>query len=316
MAPRLPQLQVLPLPLLGVDLFIIMFGGYWDAGWHRLNIPETFWSPPHIVLYVGVGLLGLDSFLGLILRKVRSLQVRVYSIVAVGFVVQVLAGAWDQWWHSQFGIDQPASPPHLLLLAGITLSSFGLVLSRFQTHLKLEAFTKLAGLVSLWLTLNFVPVILLGGFRIHLVDEKIVLDNAFHLTGVVFLLSARSVLHVRLSATLLSLLYMAVEYTTVVLLDPSIAEVAIHYPVIVFPALVIDFLHNRIPQLGSHTFGRLLMGGFIAVFYFYAYYPLNAAYFLGWVPIDYASVSRAFLAGAFGASMTLPLFRRGTARVS
>src|SRR4051812_48789169 len=31
-------------------------GGVWDVSWHRTVGRDTFWSPPHLLLYAGVGL--------------------------------------------------------------------------------------------------------------------------------------------------------------------------------------------------------------------------------------------------------------------
>lgn len=36
----------------GVLLFLI--GGTWDVSWHIVAGRETFWSPPHLVLYAGI----------------------------------------------------------------------------------------------------------------------------------------------------------------------------------------------------------------------------------------------------------------------
>ena len=36
-----------------------LFGAYWDEGWHTDFGRDTFWIPPHIVLYAGIALVGV-----------------------------------------------------------------------------------------------------------------------------------------------------------------------------------------------------------------------------------------------------------------
>src|SRR5262245_36944322 len=38
---------------------LLMVGGVWDIAWHHTRGRDTFWSPPHLVLYSGVGVMGL-----------------------------------------------------------------------------------------------------------------------------------------------------------------------------------------------------------------------------------------------------------------
>src|SRR2546428_4853767 len=38
-----------------------LIGGGWDIQWHIAHVPEFFWTPPHIVLYSGAGLVLLST---------------------------------------------------------------------------------------------------------------------------------------------------------------------------------------------------------------------------------------------------------------
>jgi len=38
-----------------------MIGGVWDIAWHYTRGRDTFWSPPHLMLSSGVGVMGLVS---------------------------------------------------------------------------------------------------------------------------------------------------------------------------------------------------------------------------------------------------------------
>src|SRR6266542_4214149 len=54
----------------GVLLFLL--GGYWDVAWHVEIGRDTFWSPPHLLLYAGVlGVLGSSAY-----AVVRAWRVR------------------------------------------------------------------------------------------------------------------------------------------------------------------------------------------------------------------------------------------------
>jgi hypothetical protein len=38
---------------------LLMVGGVWDIAWHHTRGRDTFWSPPHLLLYGGVGVMAL-----------------------------------------------------------------------------------------------------------------------------------------------------------------------------------------------------------------------------------------------------------------
>ena len=109
-----------------------MTGGAWDIEWHIAQFVEVFWTPPHTVLYVGLGFVAFAAFGGLLLRffaarPSRTLELGL-QIVAVGVLLQFVAGGLDAWWHRAFGVDDALSPPHVLLIAGMATVGVGLVL--------------------------------------------------------------------------------------------------------------------------------------------------------------------------------------------
>jgi hypothetical protein len=97
-----------------------MLGGTWDAAWHVTFLRETFWSPPHLLLYTGttgslvIGALGI----GLAWLAGRRIPLG-YLIVASGALVVVGAAPLDEFWHRTFGRDVDVwSFPHLVALGG------------------------------------------------------------------------------------------------------------------------------------------------------------------------------------------------------
>jgi hypothetical protein len=123
--------------LVSAGILLAESGGSWDITNHLLNKPETFFSPPHVILYSGIAL-------GLVGASIMFLYWRSYSIyistikeeknlkldlsiklVISGVSMLILAGPLDFFWHSAFGLDGLLSPPHLTLTIGMLAGSIG-----------------------------------------------------------------------------------------------------------------------------------------------------------------------------------------------
>lgn len=110
-------------------ILLVTVGGSWDITNHLLNKPESFFSPPHALMYSGVmvSLFGAAfCFFGwknlTNLHSNYSISLR---ITLVGISLLIGAGPFDFIWHSAFGLDGLLSPPHLILISGMLLSSLG-----------------------------------------------------------------------------------------------------------------------------------------------------------------------------------------------
>ncbi len=117
------------------------WGTQWDIQWHVTIGRDSFWIPPHLMLYSGVTAIVLVSFGVLAWTTARALggadrergTVRIigftgtpgYHLAAWGIALTVLAAPIDDLWHRLFGLDVTLwSPPHLLgLLGGIVNSA-------------------------------------------------------------------------------------------------------------------------------------------------------------------------------------------------
>ena len=123
--------------LVSTGILLSDSGGSWDITNHLLNKPETFFSPPHVILYSGIAL-------ALVGTTIMFLNWRAYSIyistikgeknlkldlsiklVITGISMLILAGPFDFSWHSAFGLDGLLSPPHLTLTIGMLAGSIG-----------------------------------------------------------------------------------------------------------------------------------------------------------------------------------------------
>jgi hypothetical protein len=118
-------------------------GGSWDGAYHDRYIVDTFFSPPHILLYSGMAgtmLVGLSA-LGAVMYEghtgrewVRLLMRRPLLLLPVLANLGFLAtGPFDELWHRTFGRDQLTAwtVPHAILLlnlAGTAVAVAGLAL--------------------------------------------------------------------------------------------------------------------------------------------------------------------------------------------
>jgi len=115
-------------PLAGVGalaVFLQIAGGYWDVAWHNALGRETFWSPPHLRLYSGTGLLAVTVLAAVWESAAAPAWLR---WLALGPILQGLAAPFDELWHRLFGLDPTLwSPPHLMLIAGMGLPALALL---------------------------------------------------------------------------------------------------------------------------------------------------------------------------------------------
>ncbi len=174
---RLSGSLIVPAYAAGVvGAFLQISGGFWDVASHILGIPDTFFTASHMILYAGVTLTLLASLSGLVLRfsvfnssGAKRAFLTGLGISLVGGVLQIVAGPFDFWWHSQYGFDPFLfTPSHSLLIMGIVLSGLGMAVgsvrlltaarsgmplnSHFSIR-RLEILTIIA-MATLWLVLN------------------------------------------------------------------------------------------------------------------------------------------------------------------
>ena len=117
------------------------WGLTWDIQWHLLIGRDTFWIPPHVMMYGGVtagllvafGVLALDSYGAQRGTRPRGAitilgltSTRGIHLAAWGVALVILAAPIDDLWHRLFGLDVTLwSPPHLLGLLGSAINTIG-----------------------------------------------------------------------------------------------------------------------------------------------------------------------------------------------
>jgi hypothetical protein len=128
--------------LVSLGVLLSASSGSWDITNHLLNRPETFFSPPHAGLYLGVAIVLFGSIMMLryyrsssnisnndhrYINKLIHLPLPM-KLVTIGVVMLVSAGPFDFAWHSAFGLDGLLSPSHAVLTIGMAISSIGALL--------------------------------------------------------------------------------------------------------------------------------------------------------------------------------------------
>jgi hypothetical membrane protein len=118
-------------------------GGIWDISWHKSIGRDTFWTAPHMLIYlcgilagIACGYLILSSTFGHSAEKLAG-AVRIWGFrgplgafaCAWGGVAMITSAPFDNWWHDAYGLDvKVLSPPHVLLIFGILVIRIGTLL--------------------------------------------------------------------------------------------------------------------------------------------------------------------------------------------
>lgn len=199
-------------PLLVVP-FAAFFGTVallWDSWWHGAVGRESFFIPPHDLLYASL----LVGFVAVVWQMRMDGRWGGRLMVSAITSILIFASApFDDLWHRMFGVESIASllvlwsPPHLLALLSSAVGGiaiYGALLRRFPDKYFLHLFQAVPIFTTAqFLVLPFQPVSLhhVGGFAGQAV---------LSLMAVLFLLSFARTTSFRGVATLISLLYMSI----------------------------------------------------------------------------------------------------------
>lgn len=110
--------------LITVSLFSAVLAGTWDVWWHGALGRETFWSPPHLLLYLSVIVAIVSGFYGWWMTREKR-----WKWLAIVLFLVPASAPFDELWHRIFGVEQINSPlivwspPHVILTLAL-VSSF------------------------------------------------------------------------------------------------------------------------------------------------------------------------------------------------
>ena len=118
----------------------IPIGSIWDISWHLTIGRDSFWTPAHIVIYLGGTVPGCICG-WLVLKSTfrpapgeQAATVRLWGfrgpigawVTIWGSFVMLLAAPFDDWWHNAYGLDvEILSPPHTVLALGMYAVAVG-----------------------------------------------------------------------------------------------------------------------------------------------------------------------------------------------
>ena len=116
------------------------FGNAWDLFWHIVIGRDSFWIPPHTMMYAAValsGLIALAVVLGDTLRRADWLSAMLgfraplgFFILGMGALQMLLSAPFDDWWHQRYGVDVSVwSPPHLIGFSGAVVMLCGVIIA-------------------------------------------------------------------------------------------------------------------------------------------------------------------------------------------
>ncbi|MFL6483637.1 MAG: hypothetical protein ACJ70Z_02830, partial [Nitrososphaera sp.] len=143
--------------LVSLGMLLAAAGGSWDITNHLLNKPETFFAPPHAVLYSGAA----SAVVGVVLVFYASRSSAASSagrmmtwqakLAISGVVMLISAAPVDFGWHSAFGLDGLLSPPHFVLVSGMLIGSIGALLGLAQRTKMLPSVLIVIAMLPIWL---------------------------------------------------------------------------------------------------------------------------------------------------------------------
>jgi|CXWL01.1.fsa_nt_gi hypothetical protein len=98
---------------------------FWDDGWHTVRGRDSFFIPPHILLYASISAIGvlMSAWIATSARTTRGLRAILdspaLSMAIIGVAITLASAPIDDVWHRSFGRDSVFwSPPHMLGIVG------------------------------------------------------------------------------------------------------------------------------------------------------------------------------------------------------
>jgi hypothetical protein len=113
-----------------------LIGGSWDGAFHARYIVDTFFSPPHILIYSGLTATMISGLAVLSLLVIKGRKSGDGLIDNPLLLITILAnlgflatGPFDELWHSLFGRDKLTvwTVPHVILNMNLAATAIGVV---------------------------------------------------------------------------------------------------------------------------------------------------------------------------------------------
>jgi hypothetical protein len=274
-----------------------MIGIQWDISWHRSIGRDTFFTPAHIAIYMCGVLAGLSCGYLILATTFSNASLRRASVKVWGFraplgafvaawggFVMLTSAPFDDWWHSAYGLDvKILSPPHVVLAIGIFSIEAGVLLlvagernraaagrrGLLSTLLLYAAAMMLLALMAVSMEYSYMPM-----------QHSALFYDAVCIT-VPFLFALASMASgSRWGATFIagvytiftaSLIWILPLFPATPKLGPVFNQVTFFIPpnfplLIIVPAVALDLLWARLPNLGAWKKSLVSAVLFLAIF--------------------------------------------------
>ncbi len=120
-------------------------GSAWDFHWHEAVGRDSFWIPPHMLMYTGGALATVLVFLFALrtsadVRSTRplavfhSLNAQGYGVVGIGGATMTVAAGFDEFWHRTIGDFTIWSPPHVMGVVGGIIIGLGTLIALLHAN--------------------------------------------------------------------------------------------------------------------------------------------------------------------------------------
>src|SRR5579862_5423168 len=275
-----------------------VMGGVWDISWHESVGRDTFWTAPHILIYLGGILAGVTSgYLILAITYGRETYLADASVCIWGFrgplgaflcawgaIAMITSAPFDNWWHNAYGLDvKILSPPHILLALGLVGIRFGtlvLILPALnraygESRVRLQALTYYALVFMFGLTVGIMQEMT---FRNYMHGARFYLVMA--LTAPVWLGVTSRVLPQRWACTVVTAIYtfwhlLFIWILPLVPAEPKLGPVYFQvthlvppdFPLLlIVPGIACDLVRQRITGWRPWTQALALGSTFLAAF--------------------------------------------------
>ncbi|MDB6034033.1 MAG: hypothetical protein JWM16_4371 [Verrucomicrobiales bacterium] len=275
----------------------IPLGVLWDISWHSTIGRDTFWTPAHMLTYMGGLVPGLTCgwlavkthFFGTPAERAASVSFWGFRaplgcwVTIWGTFMMLLSAPFDNWWHDAYGLDvQILSPPHSVLAVGMLAVNVGVLLQMLSLQNRQGAEFPHAK----WMFILTGGVLLLMA-AVFLTEESF--PNSQHsgrfyvhasITFPLYLVAAGQASRLRWPATTVAAVYMGLvlfmcwilplfsaEPKLAPIYNPVTRMVPPAFPLLLFvPALGMDLLLQRLGHWRGWWRSLLLAGGLSVAF--------------------------------------------------
>ena len=289
---------ILVLSLACAGSFLQIVGVSWDVTSHLMQTPETFFTPSHILLYSGIGLLLAATVIAaslILTGKIDNMNpvVTPFRLFIIGSIFAAIAGPSDYAWHKTFGVDGLLSPTHLVLATGIIINSVSVVVGlsrlakqvRSSMHKKMIKFLMIPAFAALWLTsIWYVYLFILPlsngshfNFNLNPVIESTIAITLLPVIDAFVLLTAVRTLDMKWSATIITTLVVLINGFTNIIPSIHLMPFLPWYLLLIGIAILYDFIiqQSRIRATGINrekTF--IIVSAIIGSVFYILGYPL------------------------------------------